>query len=886
MTKSTFRIFLLSFLFLLHVIPAAAAAAKSVSLQARPDYAAVEKYIVTLDLLPQKHMVSGEVEIIAPPGANFSGEVTLNLHEDMDVRSLSVFPGGGEKTFKREGEFIKTNVEHGVSKIFVSFYGDPSRYITPKNSFTYIGKEGCYFDDLCSYFPRAGFDQKSFFELSVVHDKSWTPISQGELVSSHDAADGRTVSRFVNGKKSRCHTLAAGPYSKMSSSGETPFKINVFFYEKDSEAAEAYLKEALSVIDFYRSGYGDNGIKTLNIVEVEKVFPGGYGPEEVVYITAAAFGDEGADIELLAHEIAHQWFGNFVLGEFPESNFLNEAFATYASLEYVREKHGAIYQKKYDELRRRYLSYRFRAGKGETSIADASKNPTAGFSYQALMYYRGMMVLKSALYYMGLALDKSQSSLVRDYLSDFAEKTLTVEDFKNHLFDRNSKFFSEKRIVNEKAFEKARFVFDSFYGSTAAIELNVNGAFLQKNSEGSFKAIVELERTDGLNGDFEMDIAFYGSEKSAGLKNSAAASKSAFSKRPSNFSGNIELISGRADYKLIGRKTFTARRGVNNLEFDLPTNLENIKYIIAENNDHLISYDIAGFGPPPAATDSVAVFSESSGLPQKFRDFCRELAGRISCKTLSDNVFNPRDFLKYANIILIGDFSESPLKQFITQNFNVDFDSRNAVTKNCFNERFLNLDNGVSAEFNMKNPFVKNGSVNLLLFSNQPGSRGYTHLNRSFNDYCLYDIFSKKLKADSFNYGLSGSLSPAPQTVKVLYSSAGLDKNYISGAPATLLFDIYNASRSTVEAVLATGDERSGIREERIFLAPERISRHESRPMILSRNSVDFELRGAGGIILEKNVLSGTVLAPRTDSYAVCAPKDGRADSIVSAINF
>jgi len=885
MTKSTFRIFLLSFLILLYMIPAASDAAKSFSTTARHDYAAVEKYIVTLDLIAEKHMVSGEVEIIAPPGVNFSGEVTLNLHEDMDVRSLSVFPGGA-KTFKREGDLIKLNAGPGASKIFASFYGDPSRYITPKNSFTYIGKEGCYFDDLCSYFPRAGFDQKSFFELSVAHDKNWTPLTQGEMISSFETSGGRVVSHFINAKKSRCHTLAAGPYSKISSGEETPFKINVFFYEKDSEAAEEYLKEARSALDFYRSSYGDNGIKTLNIVEVEKVFPGGYGPEEVVYITASAFGGEGVDSELLAHEIAHQWFGNFVLGEFPESNFLNEAFATYASLEYVREKHGAIYQKKYDELRRQYLSYRFRAGKDEKSIADASKNPTAGFAYQTLIYYRGMMVLKASLHYLGLALDKSQSSLVRDYLSYFAEKTLTVEDFKARLFDKSSSFFSTNRIINEKAFETASFVFDSFYGSTAAIELRVNGAVFQKNSGGSLRALIELERTDNIDRDFELDIAFYASENQDALKPSTPASNRRFSRRNSNLSGKIELISDAGDYKLIERKKFNARRGVNNLDFTLSTNRENIKYIIDEGNDHLISYAADSFGPPPAATDSVAVFSESSPLAQKFRDFCRELAGKICSETVSDNLFNPRDFLKYRNIILIGDFSESPLKRFITQNFNVDFDGRKAFTKNCFNERTLDLDNGVSAEFSMKNPLLKNGTVTLLLFSNQPGARGYTHLNRTFNDYCLYDIFSKTLKADSFNYGLSGSLRPGPQNVKILYSSAGLDKYYISGAPATLLFDIYNASGETVEAVLETGDDQSGRREEPLALAPKQITRHESRPLILKRNSVDFALRGSGGIVLEKNVLSGTALAPRTASYAVCAHDGSKADSIVSAINF
>lgn len=787
----------------------------------RPRRVAVEKYAVRLELFPEKHMVSGEVDIYPPPGELFSGEITLKLHQDMDVRSLETLSGGALRPAKysRFHDDVTFTCAEPSEKISASFYGDPSRYITHKNSFTYIGEEGCYFDDLCAYFPRAGFEQRSSFELSVTHRGSWTPVTQGEAAGSETLADGRVTTRFVNARKSRCHTLAAGPYEKSSSITRGACEVNAFFYAHDAARVPAHLSEAVAALDFYRSRYGDNGIKKLNIVEVEKVFPGGYGPEEVIYLTASAVSEKTVDQELIAHEIAHQWFGNFVMGEFPESNFLNEAFATYASLEYIREKHPEEFRAKFDELARHYLAYRSHAGTAEISINEAARNPVDGRAWQVLLYYRGMMALRATLRLLSKASGMKPAEIIAAYLSNFAEKTVTIDEFRKFVLDGGSALYSRAPARDEKAFREAAAAFDLFYFGTAAVELAVKSAVVEGTDGGGRRARVVLERSDSLEIDFEASAAVYGAPE----------------KSPE--SGAVR----------IAKKSLFLRRGENIVEFDLDAGYLNHSYVIDEENDNLISYRSPAFVKPEPATESVAVCASPAGVPEKFGEFCRELAANAGYRTVSDRQFDAAGFFKYRDILLIGNFKESPLARFIGGAFNFSGSGSRVDIVNCFNHGRFDLVEGVCARLVMKNPFLEGGVVTAALFSGSEALGGYNRLRLSGGDYCVYDAVTRKYKTGSFNYGLSGEFA-VDGGIKLLYAGLGVCGNVITGLPAPLTLLIYNSRDSTVEAVLSADDPLQCFIPENITLAPKTFTRHETFPATLKSDVFNFTLTGRGGL--------------------------------------
>lgn len=836
--------------------PLAVSATAEINIFSRK-YIEVSKYAVRLDLYPEKHMVSGEVDIFPAPGAEFSGEVVLNLHSDMDVRALATHPGGRTPGHRREGDLIIFLCDGPASKITISFYGDPSRYITPKNSFTYIGKEGCYFDDLCAYFPRAGFGGKSAFELSVTHPENWTPVTQGERARTLDLRNGRAETRFANGKNSRCHTLAAGPYVRTSSAAGGVFEINAFFYARDSEAASAHLSEAADILNFYRSRYGDNGIKKLNIVEVEKVFPGGYGPEEVIYITAAAVDGKKVNFELLSHEIAHQWFGNFVMGEFPASNFLNEAFATYASMEYTKEKHPDDYQEKYDEMRREYLAYRARAGTGEVSIDAAARDPRLGYAWQVLLYYRGMMVLNATLHILERAAGIKQAEIVSKYLAFFAEKTLTVNEFKKFLFDGNSSLYSGAGVRDENALRDAAAAFDDFYYATAAVELSVKSAVVGMGADGRHAARLVIERRDHIGRDFEIGVSIYG----------------------------VSENSPKGEDLLAGEKTVLMKRGENIVDFGLAPGSIVHKYFIDKRNNNLLSYEIPVFAGRAADTESVAVLGVPESEPERFGELCRELAANARSKVISDSGFDARDFFKYRDILLIGNFKNSPLKDVISGAFNVRPDERILTTQNCFNRGSFDFVEGVSAKFTMKNPFIEGGVVTAVLFSGAPALGGYNKLKSGLSDFCLYDSYTKKLKTGCFNYGLCGEFEKN-DGVRLIYYGAGIDKNFITRKPVSFLFDLYNSSRSTIETVVTSAAPGAAPCSETVILPPQAVTRHESLPLTANSNDLNFTVAFKNGYVVSRERIAASERSGNADVVAVGTGDGNEFRRLSSMLNY
>ena len=834
-------------------------------------YINVEKYRLTLELYPERHTISGEVEIYASAVERLaeSDEVVLNLHADMDLRSLRLYPDGKTPDYKRFNDLIKFQAGQKFDKILVSFYGDPSRYITPKNSFTYIGPEGCYFDDLCAYFPRAGFDQKSLFEIYITHYDDWQIISQGEI---EESAGGKkidktlkttngekclAVTHFVNNKKTRCHTLAAGPYIKKSRSEISPYNyaVSAYFFENQDEAAEAHLDEAAAVLNYYRKHYGDNGIKKLSVIEIEKVFPGGYSPEEIVYITASAVNGGAVDYQLLAHEIAHQWFGNFVMGEFPGSNFLNEAFATYASLEYIKDQHANNYHREYEETRRRYLSYRTAAGTREISI-EAAGAAAGGPAYQTLIYYRGMMVLKNLLYFMAKAAETKESDIIAEFLKKYAEQTVTVDDFKNFLFSAEGGFFSKTALRDQKSFESAKFYFKKFYHTTAAVELKVKEAVIldsNPSTAGVTPCCMTLERTDEIERDADIMVSFY-----KGGEN-----------------------------KLICQKSFNLKRGVNKLNIALDGIYSDIKYRVDEENAYPISYKIHRLGGHSDEGEKLVVYDASGVVLGPFNSLCRELAFQAGANVKPDTTFNARDFFKYRDILLIGNFTNSPIAELINTAFNFYITPEKIGTQKCFNSTDFTFKNGTAATFTTKNPFIADGTVTAVLFFDRAATGAYNKLTSGHDDFCVYDTKTKKLTTGNFNYGLSGVFEKNDGAT-LLYAGAGLNNNFILGRPSAVIFDFYNSSDSTTEAEIEISSKDRGEvpANASLVIPPSKITRHESFPFMLNRQKIDYSIKNKSGEIIFEGTFAAKSFSPENDSFAVGTLKDGEFKKIASAIDY
>jgi aminopeptidase N len=162
---------------------------------------------------------------------------------------------------------------------------------------------------------------------------------------------------------------------------------------------------------------------------------GGMEHQTCTSMGAGVFAGSGRDDWIVAHELAHQWFGDLVTPAQWADVWLNEGFATYGQVLWVEHIAGADSVREYMQgpIWRPTSGFR-----GPVYDPDALFNST--------VYYKGAWVLHMLRHVMG---DASFFDAIREYASDesFAYKTATTADLQgiceSHYGGSLSWFFDE-----------------------------------------------------------------------------------------------------------------------------------------------------------------------------------------------------------------------------------------------------------------------------------------------------------------------------------------------------------------------------------------------------------------------------------------------------------
>ena len=175
--------------------------------------------------------------------------------------------------------------------------------------------------------------------------KDWEVISNGKLMSDHVNSDGKT--RTVDWKMTQEHatyltSLVCGPFAIHHGSwrGVPLYYVCPKGQDKNLDYTCAHTKDMLSF-------YSDNlGFKYPWVKYAEDfTYDFGGGQENVSNTTFGLFFTDPRDGQyasdwLLAHEMGHQWFGDYATCKDWGQIWLNESFATFMEMSYIRYSRG------------------------------------------------------------------------------------------------------------------------------------------------------------------------------------------------------------------------------------------------------------------------------------------------------------------------------------------------------------------------------------------------------------------------------------------------------------------------------------------------------------------------------------------------------------------
>lgn len=178
---------------------------------------------------------------------------------------------------------------------------------------------------------------------------------------------------------------------------------------------------AAEILPFYIKNIGPYPYKKLANVESKTMFGGMENANAIFYSENSITGQRKRE-DLIAHEIAHQWFGNMATEKSFAHVWLSEGFATYLTILYMENKYGkdtAIHMLRED--RAQVIAF---AKRSDASVVD--HNPDYMELLNANSYQKGGWVLHMLHSQVG---DEKFWEIMRKYFSTYAGKNADSEDF-------------------------------------------------------------------------------------------------------------------------------------------------------------------------------------------------------------------------------------------------------------------------------------------------------------------------------------------------------------------------------------------------------------------------------------------------------------------------
>lgn len=268
--------------------------------------------------------------------------------------------------------------------------------------------------------------EKTEFDLSIVVDSQYNVISNGILETIDTQKPNHKMWSFDMKKPMSSYLLAfaIGNYEKQELKSKSSISIENYYYPQDSLKVEPTYRYTKEIFDFLEEeiGFAYPWQNYKQIPVHDFLYAGMENTTATIFsdqyvIDSTAFIDKNY-VNVNAHELAHQWFGNLVTEKDGNHHWLHEGFATYYA--YLTEQHlfgnDHFYWKLYKTLNQLNDDV-------ESNVGQALTNPKAS---SLTFYEKGAWALFMLQNEVG---DKAFKLGVKNYLEKFQFKNVTIDDF-------------------------------------------------------------------------------------------------------------------------------------------------------------------------------------------------------------------------------------------------------------------------------------------------------------------------------------------------------------------------------------------------------------------------------------------------------------------------
>lgn len=416
-------------------------------------------YHLKIDLNAEKKLIEGEVKILAHKLIPEQRNIDLHFYGNMIAKK--VYSESGELMFHQINNILSIDVSE-IKKDTVGFsiqyYGSPKR----------SGFNGFVFGEINnipliynlnepnyapSWFPCDDDpEDKAFLDIEITNDSSFVSVSNGKLVSIKNYGEKKTyhwksdypISTYLIAVYSSKYISFNQTFKSISGK---EFPLEFYVLPNHLEEAKKDFTEHKEMLEAFENLFGEYPFAYDKYGVAE--FLWNYGAMETQTITGIGYNlisGKNFARDILAHELAHHWWGNAVGPKTWKDIWLNEGFASYSEALFLEYKFGKTSLQ--SAMRSKFSEY-FRG---------PLYNPVNLFS--ETVYDKGAWVLHMLRNEIG---DSNFFKSLKKYFEIYKYKNASTEDFKDvceSLSNQNLDKFFDDWVYNDKGIIRCIYSFN------------------------------------------------------------------------------------------------------------------------------------------------------------------------------------------------------------------------------------------------------------------------------------------------------------------------------------------------------------------------------------------------------------------------------------------
>jgi aminopeptidase N len=451
-------------------------------------------YSIHLDIKDAGDDINAETEIIF----GFLDDSVKSIALDFaGFAADSVTENNRAAQFAQSGDRLNIQLQRAYARgdrcaIVVKYHGKPGDGLFfKKNKF---GDRAIFADNwpnrAHNWFPSIDHPcDKATVEFFVTAPARYDVIANGSLIETTNKQNGAKLTHWSEKTPipTYCMVIGATEFSVINIGSWNSIQLSYYLYPKDRERGIKDFGRALQMIEMYSNLIAPYPYEKLALVQSSTRF-GGMENSSNIFFDQDAIDGSGKLESTVAHEIAHQWFGDSVTEADWHHLWLSEGFATYFGALFFERADGR------DKFVKMMLANK------ESYLKEYAKDPRPIYDtsianlfdlLNANNYQKGAWVLHMLRHIMG---DEKFFAGIRDYYNEHRDGNALTVDFQRAMERRAGRpldwFF--RQWINEPGYP----IYDAVWRwDESAKELRLRIA--QKQEKTIFAMPLDLEINSG-----------------------------------------------------------------------------------------------------------------------------------------------------------------------------------------------------------------------------------------------------------------------------------------------------------------------------------------------------------------------------------------------------